>query len=56
MATEPTVVDTVRVGRAMKWAPMLGREVPDERTGVDLYLMSDGSVRWKSLPSPEDPA
>lgn len=44
--TESHEVDRVRVGMRMKWAPMLGYEVPDRTTGVDLLLMSDGSVRW----------
>lgn len=40
-------VDRVRVGMSMKWAPMLGRDVLDNTTGVDLQLMSDGSIRWR---------
>lgn len=43
---EPVEVDRVRVGQSMKWAPMLGYEVLDRKTGVDLILMSDGTVRW----------
>ena len=39
-------VKRVRVGVPMKWAPMMGYDVPDRTTGVDLILMSDGSVRW----------
>lgn len=42
----PQKVTTVRVGMRMKWAPMLGYDVPDYNTGVDLILMDDGSVRW----------
>ena len=45
--TEPTEIMRVRVGQAMKWAPMLGQDVPDRNTGIDLILLSDGTVRWE---------
>lgn len=41
------VVSKVRVGMSMKWAPMLGYDVPDHTTGVYLLLLEDGSVAWE---------
>lgn len=43
-------VRRIQVGSRMKYAPMLGREVVDHKTGVMLLLHPDGSVRWEELP------